>query len=138
VLVRDPQALLSTDLTLLARQIVTYFIRRWSMETTVQEARLYPAMQGQRQWNDVVAACATPVRVRPLLLSGVNRPTPAGLAGHLSSGCPVPKARPTFADALAQVRRVLWRQLGFWLFEAVMEKQKPTPVLIEHFTELLA
>jgi hypothetical protein len=47
VLVRDPkgrfepQALLSTDLTLSARQIVLYFVRRWSMETTFQEARLY-------------------------------------------------------------------------------------------------
>src|SRR5690348_4167068 len=58
VLVRDPkkrfepQALLSTDLTLSARQIVTYFIRRWSMETTFQEARLYLGLEGQRQWND--------------------------------------------------------------------------------------
>jgi hypothetical protein len=47
VLVRDPkrrfepQALLSTDLNLSARQIVLYFVRRWSMETTFQEARLY-------------------------------------------------------------------------------------------------
>ena len=47
-------------------------------------------------------------------------------------------ARPTFADALAQVRRALWRQLGFWLSEAVVDKQKPTPVLFEHFAELLA
>jgi hypothetical protein len=43
VLVRDPkkrfepQALLSTDPKLSARQIVVYFIRRWSMETTFSE-----------------------------------------------------------------------------------------------------
>jgi hypothetical protein len=43
VLVRDPkkrfepQALLSTDLKLSARQIVVYFLRRWSMETTFSE-----------------------------------------------------------------------------------------------------
>jgi hypothetical protein len=48
------------------------------------------------------------------------------------------KARPTFADALAQVRRALWRQLGFWLSEAAVDKKKPTPVLFEHFAELLA
>jgi len=48
------------------------------------------------------------------------------------------KAQPTFADALAQVRRALWRQLGFWLSEAMVDKQKPTPVLFEHFAELLA
>jgi hypothetical protein len=33
------------------------------------------------------------------------------------------KRWPTFADALAQVRRALWRQLGFWLSEAAVEKQ---------------
>jgi hypothetical protein len=48
------------------------------------------------------------------------------------------KARPTFADALAQVRRALWRQLGFWLSDAAVEKQKPAHVLFEHFAELLA
>jgi hypothetical protein len=46
VLVRDPknrcepQAFLSTDLRLSARQILTYFIRRWSMETTFSETPL--------------------------------------------------------------------------------------------------
>jgi hypothetical protein len=48
------------------------------------------------------------------------------------------KARPTFADALAQVRRALWRQLGFCLSEAVVDKQKPAHLLFEHFAELLA
>jgi hypothetical protein len=55
VLVRDPQgrfepqALLSTDLNLSARQIVDYFVRRWAMETTFQAARLYLGVEGQRQ-----------------------------------------------------------------------------------------
>jgi transposase len=48
------------------------------------------------------------------------------------------KPRPTFADALAQVRRALWRQLGFWLSEVAIEKQKSAPMLFEHFAELLA
>jgi hypothetical protein len=48
------------------------------------------------------------------------------------------KARPTFADALAQVRRALWRQLGFWLSETAVEKQKPAHLLFEHCAELLA
>jgi hypothetical protein len=43
-----------------------------------------------------------------------------------------------FADALAQVRRALWPQLGFWLSEAAIGQQKPTPVLFEHLAELLA
>jgi hypothetical protein len=69
VLVRDPkkrfepQALLCTDLTLEARQIVVYFVRRWSMETTFQEARLYLGLDGQRPWKDWATARATPARL---------------------------------------------------------------------------
>jgi DDE superfamily endonuclease len=89
VLVRDPkkrfepQALLSTDLKLSARQIVTYFIRRWSMETTFQEARLYLGLEGQRQWSDLAVARSTPVRLALFRVSHVNGPTSAGLAGRL-------------------------------------------------------
>jgi hypothetical protein len=48
------------------------------------------------------------------------------------------KARPTFADALAQVRRALWPRLAFCLSAAATDKQKPTPGLFEHLAELLA
>jgi DDE superfamily endonuclease len=91
VLVRDPkgrfepQALLSTDLNLSARQIVEYFVRRWSMETTFQEARLYLGVEGQRQWNDLATARATPVRLALFRVSRLNGPTSAGLAGRLSA-----------------------------------------------------
>jgi hypothetical protein len=144
VLVRDPkkrfepQALLSTDLTLSARQIATYFIRRWSMETTFQEARLYLGLEGQRQWNDLAAARTTPVRLG--LFSLVALIVQRQPAWQETFRCSVwyKKARPTFADALAQVRRALWPQLGFWLSEAAIDKRKPTAVLFEHLAELLA
>jgi hypothetical protein len=37
-----------------------------------------------------------------------------------------------------EVRRALRRQVGFWLSEAAIEKQKSAPVLFEYFAELLA
>jgi DDE superfamily endonuclease len=144
VLVRDPkgrvepQAFLSTDLTLEARQIVTYFIRRWSMETTFQEARLYLGMDGQRQWNDVAAARTTPVRLGLFSLVALIVQRQPAWQGAFRRSAWYKKARPTFADALAQVRRALWRQLGFWLSEAALEKQKSAPALFEYFAELLA
>jgi hypothetical protein len=144
VLVRDPtqrfepQALLSTDLALSARQIVTYFIRRWAMETTFQEARLYLGLEGQRQWNDLATARATPVRLGLFsLVALIVQRQPTWQQAFRRSAW-YKKARPTFADALAQVRRAVWRQLGFWLSEAAIEKQKSAPVLFEHFAELLA
>jgi hypothetical protein len=144
VLVRDPkgrfepQALLCTDLTLEARQILTYFMRRWSMETTFQEARLYLGLDGQRQWNDLATARATPLRLGLFSLVALIVQRQPGWQGAFRRSAWYEKARPTFADALAQVRRALWRQLGFWLSAAGTEKQKPAHLLFEHFAELLA
>jgi hypothetical protein len=144
VLVRDPkgrcepQALLSTDLSLEARQIVVYFIRRWSMETTFQEARLYLGLDGQRQWNDAAIARTTPVRLGLFSLVALMVQHQPVWQGACRRSAWYEKAQPTFADALAQVRRALWRQLGFCLSEAAIEKQKPTQVLFEHFADLLA
>jgi hypothetical protein len=144
VLVRDPknrcepQALLSTDLTLSARQIVLYFLRRWSMETTFQEARLYLGMDGQRQWNDLATARATPVRLGLFsLIALIVQRQPTWQQAFRRSVW-YQKARPTFADALAQVRRALWKELGFWLSEAAVEKQKSPQLLFEHVAQLLA
>jgi hypothetical protein len=144
VLVRDPkgrfepQALLSTDLNLSARQIVLYLVRRWSMETTFQEARLYLGVEGQRQWNDLAAARTTPVRLALFSLVALVVQRQPAWQGAFRRSAWYEKAQPTFADALAQVRRALWRQLGFWLTEAEVEKQKPAHLLFEHFAELLA
>jgi hypothetical protein len=108
VLVRDPkkrceaQAFLSTDLTLEARQILTYFIRRWSMETTFQEARLYLGVDGQRQWNDVATARTTPVRLGLYsLVALIVQRQPSWQQAFRQSAW-YQKARPTFADALAR------------------------------------
>ena len=134
----EPQAFLSTDLTLAARQIVRYFIRRWSMETTFQEARQYLGLDGQRQWKDAAVARATPVRLGLYsLMALIVQRQPAWQQAFRRSAW-YQKARPTFIDALAQVRRALWRQLGFWLSEAAIDRQKSAPVLFEHLAELLA
>jgi hypothetical protein len=117
---------------------VLYFIRRWSMETTFQEARLYLGLDGQRQWNDVAAARATPVRLGLFSLVALLVQRQPSWQGAFRRSAWYEKARPTFADALAQVRRALWQQLGFWRSEARVEKQKPTHVLFEHLAELLA
>jgi hypothetical protein len=144
VLVRDPkgrcepQAFLSTDLTLAARQIVLYFLRRWSMETTFQESRQYLGVDGQRQWNDMAVARTTPIRLGLYsLVALIVQRQPAWQQAFRQSAW-YHKARPTFVDALAQVRCALWQQVGFWLSEAAIDRQKPAPVLFEHFTELLA
>ena len=55
VLSRDPQeqfkaqALLSATLDHRAEQIVTWLVRRWTMEVTFEEARAHLGMETQRQ-----------------------------------------------------------------------------------------
>jgi hypothetical protein len=118
VLVRDPKGrceplgLLSTDLTLEARQIVLYYMRRWSMETTFQAARLYLGIDGQRQWHDLAVARTTPSRLGLFsLVALIVQRQPAWQQIFRQSAWEK-KARPTFADALAHVRQALWQQLG--------------------------
>ena len=59
VLVRDPQhkfepqALLCTNQAYCPIQILEWFVRRWQMEVSFEEARAhYLGMETQRQWSD--------------------------------------------------------------------------------------
>ncbi|WP_455429908.1 IS701 family transposase, partial [Microvirga arabica] len=62
VLIRDPlnrfapQALLCTDPTRDPAQIVRWFVRRWQVEVTFQEARSHLGIETQRQWSDKAIA----------------------------------------------------------------------------------
>src|SRR3954463_14879317 len=60
VLVRDPsgekkpQAFLCTDLDADPVDVLRWFVRRWRVETTFEEARLHLGLETQRQWSDLV------------------------------------------------------------------------------------
>jgi hypothetical protein len=55
-----PQALLSTNLAYTAEQMLTWCVRRWTIEVTFEAARAHLGMETQRQWNDRAIARATP------------------------------------------------------------------------------
>lgn len=57
----DPQAFLCTDEAAKPEQILAWFIRRWQIEVTFEEARAHLGMETQRQWSDRAIACTTPV-----------------------------------------------------------------------------
>jgi hypothetical protein len=115
VLLRDPsgqiesQALLSTNLALAPRQIVEWYVLRWQLEVTFEEARAHLGIETQRQWSDLAI-----LRTTPALLGLFSLVT---LFAHAQlHGQPLPvrttawyaKTRPTFADTLAFVRQQLW------------------------------
>jgi hypothetical protein len=116
VLIRDPQAeyeticLLCTDQTVATTQIANWFVMRWQVEVTFEEARRHLGLETQRQWSDKAIA-----RTTPLLLGLFSWVTLVAHAFH-SSGQPIivrqsawyTKSLPTFSDALALVRFQLW------------------------------
>ncbi len=106
----DPQALLCTDLAVAPVQILEWFVLRWQLEVTFQEVRAHLGVETQRQWSDRAIARTTPVLFG--LFSWIS------LAAHmLQKECPATprsaawyaKSLPTFADAIALVRRDLWQ-----------------------------
>src|SRR5438105_2481004 len=66
VVVRDPsdafkpQALLSTNLESDPVKMLEWFVRRWAVEVTFEEARAHLGLETQRQWSDKAIARTTP------------------------------------------------------------------------------
>jgi hypothetical protein len=144
VLIRDPQgqfetqALLCTDLAVTPAQILAWFVQRWQLEVTFEEARRHLGLETQRQWSDAAIRRTTPALLGLFSLVAL-------LAHERMTASPAPprqaawyhKPLPTFADALAVVRRELWRQQTFSTSPTDTELVKiPRPVL-ERLTETL-
>ena len=116
VLVRDPkgkfstQALLRTDLLLTPLQILEYFVQRWQLEVTFEEVRAHLGVETQRQWTDLSIARTTPALLG--LFSLVTLMAHERWQGHepwVRRAAWYDKTLPTFVDALAEVRRALWK-----------------------------
>jgi hypothetical protein len=144
VLIRDPagtfppQALLCTDLHVTPAQIVSWFVLRWQVETTFQAVRTHLGVETQRQWNDLAILRTTPALFG--LFSLVTLLTHQQ-ANH--GALPVrqaawyAKVHPTFADALASVRRQLWHVVGSCMCHPATDVQKRQQHLLEQFAEAL-
>lgn len=115
VLVRDPaaqfrpQAFLCTDPDRDPVDILRWFVRRWSIEVTFAEVRRHLGVETQRQWSDAAIARTTPclLALFSLVTLWVTQLPKSALQVRASIW--YPKPRPTFSDALAAIRRELWR-----------------------------
>src|SRR6266851_4842713 len=121
VLIRDPlhkfatQALLCTDREADPQQILTWFILRWQLEVTFHEVRTHLGVETQRQWSDRAIARTTPALFGLFSLVTLlahdqfqHQPAPP-----ICQAAWYAKSTPTFADAIAVVRRQLWTQTTF-------------------------
>jgi DDE superfamily endonuclease len=111
---RPPKAIFSTDPTQTAEQIVSDFMKRWSLEVTFEEGRAHLGIETQRQWSDLAIERST-----PLLFGLYSLVILFGQALHPDGQIPIAQAawyrKPTatFRDVLAVVRQHLWGQRTF-------------------------
>jgi hypothetical protein len=120
VLVRDPlgklppAAFLCTDLQARSVQILQWYIMRWNIEVTFEDARAHLGLETQRQWSERAIARTTPALLGLYSLIVL-------LAHQLLQGQPLPvqttawytKREATFSDVIAFVRQHLWTHTEF-------------------------
>ena len=117
VLIRDPeggfepQALLCTDLETDPERIVRWYVMRWQVEVTFQEARRHLGFETQRQWSEMAIRRTTPALLGLFsLVTLFAHRRMAQAASVFRRAAWYRKRHPTFADALAVVRKELWAQ----------------------------
>ena len=145
VLLRDPEgkleptALLSTDLELSPELIVTYFVRRWSIEVTFEEVRAHLGVETQRQWSDKAIDRTTPTllglfSIITLLANSLQQQGKL----QINTSAWYKKEKPTFSDAIAAVRRLLWQNINFSTSDNQSDMIKIPKPLLSHFQHILA
>jgi len=115
VITRDPEGKLRdevfacTDLNARAEQIIEWFVMRWSVEVTFEEAREHLGLETQRQWSDLAIARTTPclLGLFSLVVLLVHRLQPDWKIPILTTAW-YKKTEATFSDCLVLVRKHLW------------------------------
>jgi DDE superfamily endonuclease len=142
VLIRDPeggfepQALLCTDLEADPREVLSWFVMRWQLEVTFQEARRHLGFETQRQWSDLAIRRTTPALLGlfSLIALLVDRQMRRAV-GVVRQAAWYHKRDPTFADALALVRKELWAHATFCGSPSATDTVKVPRAFVERLTE---
>lgn len=144
VLIRDPrgkfapQALVCTDVQAAPVQIVSWFVLRWQLETTFQAVRTHLGVETQRQWNNLAIARTTPILFGLFSLVTLMAHQQASMSPlTVRQAAWYTKAHPTFADALAAVRRQLWTAICSCMSDAQDDTEKLQCMVLEQLTETL-
>jgi hypothetical protein len=144
VLIRDPegrfktQALLCTDLEADPKKILSWFVMRWQLEVTFQEMRRHLGFETQRQWSEMAIRRTTPALLGLFsivtLLAHRQMRQAAGVLWRQAAW--YHKAHPTFADALALVRKELWAQeQTFFGLPSATDTVKVPRAFVERLTD---
>jgi len=142
LMIRDPrgkfatQALLSTNPAHSSQEMLTWFVRRWTMEVTFAESRAHLGVETQRQWKASAIARTTPAlfglfSLVTLMAERLREPE----SDWTRQAAWYKKEQPTFSDAIALVRRQLWQQENYSTSVATTDVIKIPRELFERLTE---
>jgi len=120
VLVRDPkgqwrnEALVCTDVTLSAREMITGYCRRWSVEVAFCDAKQQLGFHDPQVWRETSVERAAPMAwfVGTLIVVWYSLAGGEGKQAERHRPWYTTKETPTFADMLAACRLQLWEN---WL-----------------------
>jgi hypothetical protein len=143
VLIRDPegrfepQALLCLDLDADPEQIVRWFAMRWQLEVTFQESRRHLGFETQRQWSELAIRRTTPALLGlfSLITLCADHQMRRAAGALRRQAAWYRKRHPTFADALALVRKELWAGATFYGSPAHTDTVKVPRAFVERLTE---
>ena len=145
VLIRDPlgkfapQALLSTEQSNTAAQIVEWFVLRWQLEVTFEEARAHLGVETQRQWSALAIMRTTPALLALYsLITVFAHQLLQGQDMTVRQAAWYQKALPTFSDTIALVRQQLWSVSISWLSPAKGDVVIIPKALLDRLTDTLA
>ena len=120
IIIKDPEeklrpmALLCTDVDLELDQVISFFVRRWTVEVTFEETRKHLGVETQRQWSDKAIQRTTPAL---MALFSIITLWADYLYKHNSLSLKTyawyQKSHPTFSDAIASVKDRIWRDQKF-------------------------
>jgi hypothetical protein len=135
----DPQAVLSTDLSVTAQQIVEWFVLRWQLEVTFEEARAHLGVETQRQWSVLAVLRTTPALLGLFsLITLFAHQLLQGKGLVVRQAAWYPKTVATFSDTLAFVRQQLWPVSISWILPTKPDVVIIPKALFERLTDTLA
>jgi len=144
VLIRDPQgkfdtqALLCTKLEAAPLQVLQWFVRRWQVEVTFEEARAHLGMEIQRQESDKAVPRTTPcvLGLYALIILLAERLREQH-ALTVRREVWYAKENVTFSDTLAMGRRWLWADQHFQMSQTQADMIQVPRSFFERLTETL-
>ena len=143
VLIRDPeggfktQALLCTNLEADPQEIVSWYVMRWQLEVSFQEARRHLGFETQRQCSEMAIRRTTPALLGlfSLVTLFADRHVREAAGALRRQAAWYHKRHPTFADALALVRKELWAGATFHGSPAKSDTIKIPRAYVQGLTE---